>query len=307
LALVTFEVADTGVGIAPNQHERIFQPFEQVGELRRQAEGSGLGLEISRQLVRLMGSDLYLESALDKGSSFWFAIVLPVVDAMAPVVSESERQISGYIGRRRTLLVVDDIASNRRMLSARLEPLDFTIHIAENGQQAVELAQQLRPDLILMDRRMPVLSGLEAVRQIRQIAALRGLPIIATSASVSEADQALNRAAGYDDFLPKPITWPRLAALLAEYLQLEWVYADEAQSDERGEPLVRPPSEELAVLRELAGIGDILALQACAAQLEQGEVRWRAFARQLAHLAGQFEAEQILALLAHYLPPNRQT
>jgi CheY-like chemotaxis protein len=125
----------------------------------------------------------------------------------------------------RELLVVDDSASNRAVLMAMLEPLGFTVHLAEHGQQAVELAQQLRPDLILMDRWMPILSGLEAVRQIRQIRALRHVPIIATSASVSEANQAVIRAAGFDDFLPKPITWPRLLALLGQYLQLKWVYA----------------------------------------------------------------------------------
>lgn len=169
----------------------------------------------------------------------------------------------------------------------------------------MQLAQQARPDLILMDRRMPLLSGLEVVQQIRSLLEVQHIPIIATSASVSEADQLVSREAGYDAFLSKPILWPRLAALLEQYLELEWVYADEAESDERAEPLVRPPSEELAVLRELAGIGDILALQARAAQLEQADPRWRAFARQLAHLAGQFELEQILALLAQYLPPNR--
>jgi CheY-like chemotaxis protein len=131
------------------------------------------------------------------------------------------------------------------------------VYLAEQGQQAVELAQQLRPDLILMDRWMPILSGPAAVRQIRQIAALWGVPIIATSASVSEADQAVIRAAGYDDFLPKPIAWPRLLALLGQYLQLEWVYApdqEEAEAIEASEA-VAPPLEELAALYELARLG----------------------------------------------------
>jgi signal transduction histidine kinase/CheY-like chemotaxis protein len=301
-SLIVFEVADTGSGIAPNQLETIFQPFEQVGDLTRQAEGTGLGLTISRQLVRLMGGELHVESALGQGSTFWFAVALPIVAAMA--VPVPERAIIGYAGPRRTLLVVDDIPANRAVLTTMLEPLGFTVPVAENGQQAVELAQQLRPDLILMDRWMPVLSGLDAVRQIRQVPELRELPIIAISASVLEADQAMSRAAGYDAFLPKPIHLPQLVALLERYLRLEWVYAADQELAGAAEEAV-PPPEELAALFELVRVGDICAVQARAAQLEQRDPRWHAFARRVGQLAGQFEQEQILALLAQHLPPER--
>jgi signal transduction histidine kinase/DNA-binding NarL/FixJ family response regulator len=308
--LIRFEVADTGAGIAPEQLERIFQPFEQVGELRRQAEGAGLGLAISRQLVRLMSGELYVTSAVGRGSTFWFEAPVLLAETGKRAAAAHEREIAGYHGLCRTVLLADDIASNRAVLHAMLEPLGFSVLEAEDGRQAIELAQQAHPDLILMDRHMPVLSGVEAVRRIRQIPDLRGVPIIATSASVSEADQALIRAAGYDDFLPKPIAWPRLLVQLAEFLQLEWLYAStQAEAEEEGvanaHEAPAPPAEELKALFELATLGDILAVQARAAQLEQGEVRWRPFARRVAQLAGQFELEQILALLARYLPPNR--
>jgi signal transduction histidine kinase/DNA-binding LacI/PurR family transcriptional regulator/DNA-binding NarL/FixJ family response regulator len=300
-----FEVSDTGSGIAPGQLETIFQAFEQVGDPTRQAEGAGLGLAISRQLVRAMDGELYVKSVLGQGSAFWFVVALPVVEAFVPAVPESERSIIGYAGPRRRLLVVDDIGSNRVVLTAMLEPMGFTVHVAENGRQAVELARQLRPDLILMDRWMPVLNGLEAVREIRQSAELRSVPIIATSASVSEADQAAIRTAGYDDFLPKPIARDRLVALLGQHLQLGWVYAADQEIAEAVEA-VAPPLEELAAIYELAWIGDVLAVQARAVQLEQLDPRWRPFAQQVAQLAGQFEVEQILALLARYLPPDPQ-
>ena len=148
---------------------------------------------------------------------------------------------------------------------------------------------------------MPVLSGLEAVQQIRTLPDLGAIPIIATSASVAAADQALSREAGYNAFLPKPIAWPLLAALLEQYLELEWVYADEAEAAQVPAALIPPPQEELAALGELVAIGDILALQERAAQLEQRDPQWRAFARELARLAGQFELERLRALLNEYL------
>jgi signal transduction histidine kinase/DNA-binding LacI/PurR family transcriptional regulator/ActR/RegA family two-component response regulator len=300
--LITFAVEDTGVGIAPDQLERIFQPFEQVGEQSRQVEGTGLGLAISRQLVRLMGGDLHVESQSGRGSTFWFALALPLAEAPGTATTAQERPMAGYRGARRTILVVDDIAVNRTVLTDMLQPLGFTVLEAQDGRQAIELAQQAHPDLIMMDRYMPVLSGVEAVRQIRTRPELGAIPIIATSASVAAADQAQSREAGYNAFLPKPIVWLRLAALLEQYLELDWVYADETEAAEVPAALIPPPQEELAELGELMAIGDILALQERAAQLEQRDPQWRAFARELARLAGQFELEQLRALLNKYLP-----
>jgi CheY-like chemotaxis protein len=295
-----FTIEDTGSGIAPDQLERIFEPFEQAGALTRRLEGTGLGLAISRQLVRLMGGDLHVESEVGRGSTFWFQVTLLVEEAAIQAAQSHERTIAGYSGPRRTVLVVDDIPCNRAVLTDMLQPLGFTVLEAEDGRQALDVAQRTRPDLILMDRRMPVLSGPEAVQQIRKLPAVWGIPIIATSASVSEADQALSREVGYDAFLPKPIDWPRLAALLEQYLQLEWVYMDEPPVGEEPAALVPPAPEELAILYELATIGDLLGLQARAAQLAEEDVALRPFAERLARLASQFEVEQALALIARY-------
>jgi signal transduction histidine kinase/DNA-binding LacI/PurR family transcriptional regulator/DNA-binding NarL/FixJ family response regulator len=296
-----FEVVDSGIGIPPDRLERIFQPFEQAGEQWRQAEGSGLGLAISRQLVRLMGDDLHVASELGHGSTFWFQLVLPVEQA-APLAGPShESMITGYRGRQRTVLIVDDILSNRAMLVDMLLPMGFMVLEAEHGRQALETVQQARPDLILMDRRMPILSGPEAVRQIRTLSDGARVPIVATSASVTDTDQILSQEAGYDAFLPKPIALPQLVAMLERYLQLEWEYAPAVVTAEEPEVLSLPPPEELASLLALAELGDILALQARTAQIQQRDPSLRPFVSKLERLAARFEVEQVEVILREHL------
>ena len=139
------------------------------------------------------------------------------------------RVIKGYKGPQRKVLVVDDISSNRDILVDLLEPVGFKVVEAKNGQQAVQFAKEMCFDLILMDRWMPVMDGLEAVKQISRMAGRKSTTIIAVSASVSEEDQALSKEMGYDGFLPKPINWTKLAAMIEEYLRLEWIYEERPQ------------------------------------------------------------------------------
>jgi signal transduction histidine kinase/DNA-binding NarL/FixJ family response regulator len=319
LILLTFEVADTGPGILPDQLERIFQPFEQVGEVTRRREGTGLGLTLSRQLVELMGGELHVESPLSlppgggerergPGSLFWFEVALPVMKVAVEPAQPPERVITGYTGPRCTVLVVDDIASNRAVLVNLLEPLGFEVFEAADGQQAIHLAREIRPNLILMDRWMPVLDGLEATRQIRQNPELAEVPILAVSASVSKEDQARSQEVGYDDFLPKPIHWPNLAAMLAEHLDLEWSYSEEKEEGIQPSALTLqpselapPPQEELAILLDLARRGNIRAIRERAAHIETLGEQYVAFARRLRRLAKDFEEQEILALVEQYM------
>jgi CheY-like chemotaxis protein len=330
-----FEVEDTGLGISPDQLERIFQPFEQAEDVTRWITGAGLGLSISRQLVRLMGGELHVESPPftsflrsplaategrtegGPGSLFWFEVTLPVIEVAEEVrfAEPPDRVITGYRGARATVLVVDDVPSNRAVVVDLLEPLKFEVIEAADGQQALHLAQELRPDLILMDRWMPVLDGFEAVRQMRQMPELEEMVVIAVSASVSAEDQAQGREVGIDAFLPKPVNWPRLAALLEAHLQLEWEYKEQG-SEGAGEPgrkfpsapppprpsapLVPPSQEEMAILYELALWGDMRAIQERAAHLETLGEQYVPFANRLRELARAFEERAILALVEQY-------
>ncbi|MBU0510817.1 MAG: response regulator, partial [Chloroflexi bacterium] len=161
-----FEVEDTGIGIPPDQLERVFLPFEQAGETSKRVEGTGLGLAISRQIVQLMGGRLQVESKLGQGSAFWFDVTLPVIEAVAQKGATPLRAIVDYEGARRKVLVADDKAYNRQMLVDLLEPLGFEVSMAGDGQEAVDKALNWQPDAIVMDLVMPVKTGFDAAQEI---------------------------------------------------------------------------------------------------------------------------------------------
>ena len=226
-----FEVIDTGIGMNSYQLDKIFQAFEQIGDKKRQEQGTGLGLAISKNLVELMGGQLQVLSELGKGSTFWFEVTLPVVTTLvADVIKEQQRQIIGYRGHRKHILVVDDKEENRLVLQNMLEPLGFEVTLGENGQQEIDLIQETKPDCILTDLVMPVKTGFEAVKEIRNIPELKDVIIIAISASVLDMDCQKSRLLGFDSFVPKPVEEHKLFAALQEYLQLEWIYEDLAES-----------------------------------------------------------------------------
>jgi CheY-like chemotaxis protein len=236
-ARLRFQVADTGVGIEADQVGRLFQPFEQVGDIQRRNDGTGLGLSISAQLVRLMGSSLELSSTPRVGSRFWFDLWLPVSAESLPVVPVTAR-ITGYEGRRRKVLVVDDVQVNRVMLAEMLGAVGFEVVEAGNGRQAVDAVQASSPDLVIMDIVMPVMDGLAAMRRLRELAASRTVPIIAASASTMPDDREMSLAAGANVFVTKPIDHRGLLHHMGTLLGLHWLRAVQGppQSDSGASP-----------------------------------------------------------------------
>ena len=213
-----FEVQDSGIGIAPADLAQLFQPFQQVGDLGRRRGGTGLGLAISRQLVRHMGGDIAVRSEPGQGSCFSFTLQLPLVQAL-PAAGPSG-VVLGYEGPRKTVLVVDDVAQNRAVLADMLRPLGFRVEEAEDGEEGLAQALAVRPDIVLMDNVMPVLDGLEAIRRLRQLAPVAGVPVISISASVGDDGERRALAAGANAFLTKPFRAEELLATMAEQLQV---------------------------------------------------------------------------------------
>jgi CheY-like chemotaxis protein len=238
-ALLRFEVQDSGPGLAPDEMERIFRPFEQAGSIERRQVGTGLGLPISRQLVRLMGSDILLQSRIGQGSSFWFEIRVPVVEVGEQDEAIDVSHVTGYAGVRRSVLVVDDVEENRNLLRAMLGPLGFECREAGDGLEALQSAQQDKPDLILMDLKMPGMDGYQATRTIRLIEPLKQVPVIVVSANIAEDAIAQCLAVGANAFVSKPVEQCELLRVMARVAGIEWVTAAEsdASDDEDGESL----------------------------------------------------------------------
>jgi signal transduction histidine kinase/DNA-binding NarL/FixJ family response regulator len=302
-----FQIRDTGVGIAPEHLNQLFQAFEQVGETQRQTEGTGLGLAISQKIVQLMGGQIQVQSQLGIGSTFFFIVDLPIAldwiqDHSTPTTYQ---HIIGYTGKPRHILVIDDYWENRAVLVNLLEPLGFVLSEAENGQEGLEKICQESPDLVITDIAMPVMDGLELLRQVRQEARFQNLIVIVSSASVSQTDRQIALSAGGDNFLPKPVDANDLFELLTLYLELDWTYETVAtdtlpESDAPSETL-QPPTEELTLLLELAQQANLKALRTHIEGLVQLDARYTGFATSILKMAKQFQVEEIEELLQNYL------
>ena len=304
---IRFEIHDTGVGMTPDQLKTIFKPFEQVGDEKKRTEGTGLGLTITRQLVNLMGGEIQVESGYDQGSTFWFEIALPVLldEPLQPPSAEPKNgTISGYDGERRKILVVDDRQENRMVLLDMLDPLGFEIVLAEDGLEGLEKATTNPPDLILTDLVMPVMTGFEMVKKVREMPEIQDVPIIAISASVFDMDKEKSLNMGCQAFLSKPLEADKLFGLMADLLDLEWIYEEAEETADMVETtiipeteLLAPPQDELEKLYELTMIGDLKDVGDYTEQLVQNNPDYLPFARQIQQYIQLIEDEPILALL----------
>ncbi|RQP25185.1 ATP-binding protein [Piscinibacter terrae] len=300
-ARLRFVVEDTGVGIAADQQQAVFLPFEQAGDAQRRLSGTGLGLAISRQLVRRMGGDIAIDSAPGRGSRFSFELRL-ACSISVPPVAEKVPRITGYDGPRRLVLVVDDVAGNRAVVMDLLGSLGFELDEADHGEAAIGTVQARRPDLVLMDILMPVMDGLTAMQRIRELPGCAHLPVIVLSAGASELDKARSLRMGADGFLVKPIDFDDLLVRVGTLLHLAWRHEAPAPQGgtDPGEPLTPPPPEEIEELYRLARIGNMRSIRQSAEALAARDPRYAAFARLLATLSSRFESQAIMELIARY-------
>jgi len=305
---VHFEVADTGVGIAPEEIDALFEPFTQTKSGQQAQQGTGLGLPISRKFVQMLGGDLAVRTQVGQGSTFLFDIRAEPADQAAVATEQPERQVVGLApGQPRyRVLVVDDRAENRLLVRQLLDSAGFDVCEAANGQQAVERHQDWQPHLIFMDLRMPVMDGYEATKRIRSTAQGQATAIVALTASAFEEDRALTLSAGCDDYVRKPFCAEELFAALARHLGAEYVYEDEhsdlgqEDGDAAGDgglsqAAASVPAGWRADLRDAArrARGDLILDLASQVREEHP-----ALAQALARMVNAFQFDSILAVVA---------
>ena len=222
--MIVFQVVDTGIGIAPNDLRRLFQPFVQVDSaLNRQYEGTGLGLALVKQIVELHGGQVIAESEVGQGSCFTVALPYEMSQSSAsesepsatnslPMVVNPENAIAPLI------LIAEDNDANIQTFTSYLTAINYRVIVARNGEEAVSMAKANFPDIILMDIQMPSMDGLEATKQIRLDPNLINTQIIALTALAMEGDRERCLAAGANDYMAKPIKLRQLNFLIQQVL-----------------------------------------------------------------------------------------
>ena len=301
-----FQVIDTGVGIAKEHLAQLFEAFEQVGDRKKKSEGTGLGLAISQRIVHLMGGTIKVKSKLGQGSEFSFILNLVKVDDWEkPLEKIQQNRILGYVGQRRTLLIVDDRWENRSVLVNLLEPLGFKTIEAENGEEGLEKVRQWQPDFLITDLAMPVMDGFQLIDAIRHSQDLKEMKILVSSASVSGKDRQRSIDAGGDCFLPKPVNAQELYAIVSDCLDLAWIYegleltegSQSKLSEIQGNVIV-PPPEYLKELLKLAHQADIDSIWQ---KIHTWESQYQQFATLIIDFADEFKVEEIEDLLQQHL------
>jgi PAS domain S-box-containing protein len=222
--LLRIEVADTGIGITPEDQQRLFTAFEQAdGSMTRKYGGTGLGLAITKRLVQMMSGEIGVESTPGQGSTFWLTVRLgKSTDAVLPAPtftgkSADERLLDEYAGTR--ILLAEDEPINQEVSRGLLEDAGLVVDLADDGLQALELAKQNTYALILMDMQMPRLNGVEATRAIRALPAYAQIPILAMTANALDEDRQVCLDAGMNDHIGKPVHPDKLYVTLLKWLE----------------------------------------------------------------------------------------
>jgi signal transduction histidine kinase/DNA-binding response OmpR family regulator len=294
-----FTVKDTGIGMSSEQLEKIFLPFEQVGNSKHKAEGTGLGLTITQRIVEMMGSSIQAQSALGVGSVFEFELECLVTPEWKPSSAPCHwGNVIGYEGEKRQVIVVDDRWENRSVLVNLLEPIGLTVVEASQGKEALEKAEFCLPDLIITDLQMPVMDGWTLLKKIRQSETLKHIPVIISSASVFEEERQKSFQAGGTDFLAKPVEAETLYKMLTQHLKLNWIYSEtkpvaSQEAKTTSSQWVIPPEAELIQLQEYAVKGKISGIKQELEKISQMGECYQPFVKELEEIVNSFNIQKV--------------
>ena len=278
---LSFSVTDTGEGIAPEDHQRIFLPFERAGRnAHTSGKGAGMGLPTARQLVNLMGGDISVQSKLGEGASFAFdiAVLVGALDDTIRLVEIDREPIdaTGYLGERRTVLLIDDEQTTRRLLAALLIRLGFRVIEADSGRGAAELMRSSpQIDLIITDQFMADGDGWDVLETAQQTHPDVATVLLSAAPPSPPDGWPLNR--GFSVSLLKPVDHDLLLRRIGELLDLKWV-REKAEPDVGAAALVRPPVPELQALSRMVDLGEVTAIREWSTQLRRDYPQCAGFA-----------------------------
>ncbi|MCW6051107.1 response regulator [Lyngbya sp. CCAP 1446/10] len=255
-----FEIEDTGLGIAAEEMDKLFAPFEQTKTGQQSQQGTGLGLPISRKFVEMMGGDITVNSMIGLGSKFAFDIQISLAAPTDVKMLKPHKKVIGLEPNQPEyrILVVDDRADNCLVIDRLLSPLGLVVREARNGQEAVAIWEDWQPHLIWMDMQMPVMNGYEATTHIKSHPLGKETVIVALTASAFEEDRKTILAAGCNDFMRKPFEAKILFAKIAELLGVRYIYEE-------------PVDTKLENESEISGV---FSNQSVESQLCQMPVEW---------------------------------
>ncbi|MEA5580055.1 CHASE2 domain-containing protein [Nodularia harveyana UHCC-0300] len=314
-----FQIEDSGIGMSPEQLEKIFLAFEQVGNIKHKSEGTGLGLAISQRIAELMGSKIQVQSCLGEGSLFWLdlTVSIPVdhdwqtnsIDPTSYTYNLTSQKVVGVHGKAPQILIVDDDANHRLMLNSLLQKVGCHIWEARDGKQGLKIANEHHPDVILLDLAMPNMDGFELMVHLQANPQTASIPIVVSSASVFEENRQRSLEAGATAFLPKPLQINELFNALISLLKVEWIYDQSTPQPSFSQPqqqlseaeLVLPSQEIVQQLYHLAMMGDIPGIEVIIQELIQQNSELIPFTTKLSQLTANFQTAKIRKLLKSFV------
>ncbi|MEG4441749.1 GAF domain-containing protein [Microcoleus sp. AT9_B5] len=275
-----FEIEDTGLGIAPEEMNKLFEPFEQTKTGQMSQQGTGLGLPISRKFVQMMGGDITVKSKPEMGSKFAFDIQISLAPASEIKILKPQKKVIALAPNQPEyrILVVDDRADNCLVIERLLSPLGLIVRSARDGEEAIAVWEDWQPHLIWMDMQMPVMNGYEATRKIKAHPLGKQTVIVALTASAFEEERQTILGAGCDDFMRKPFEAKILFAKMEELLGVRYIYEESVD----------------APLENESEINGVTSNQSVESQLGQMPLEW---VEKISHAAHECCDDKIVKLI----------
>lgn len=304
-----FSVEDTGIGIPEDQRTLIFEAFRQIqGQKTAKYGGTGLGLTITRKLIEMLNGEISVDSTVGLGTTF--RVILKEVEIALDEALEPEKpeiEFSSIQFAHSRILVTDDIEYNREVLKGYFESYDLEILEAENGAEALKIIQEQKPDLVLLDMKMPVMTGYELVEILNKDQELNKVPVVAVTASALSRDEARIKKM-CDGYIRKPVNKTDVISVLQEFLphtvtQEEGVKppVGTVEPFDEKSPITPPPIEQMETLNEMSMRGDMDEMLDFADELEKVDTKYRPFALKLRKLANSFQDKEIVKFVQQYM------